>query len=166
MFVRRPVLEHIDISIKKKPEHEIIKWPIIDWRKAYTIFQHMIAILRMFIQSLNQSSVYLKSDWNYSAFFFCERLALWVKFSADEIWKYFSYNEICKYFSYFSQKTGFDISCKMSQFSFFLENRIWSFILNFLLSILFSGKIQKKKKKIYIYIYINLSSAELAQSKC
>ena len=33
------------------------------------------------------------------------RLALWVKFSADDI---------LKYFSYFSQKTGFDISCKLS----------------------------------------------------
>ena len=34
-----------------------------------------------------------------------KRLALWVKFSADDI---------LKYFSYFSQKTGFDISCKLS----------------------------------------------------
>ena len=35
----------------------------------------------------------------------CYRLALWEKFSADDI---------LKYFSYFSKKTGFDISCKLS----------------------------------------------------
>ena len=33
------------------------------------------------------------------------RLALWVKFSAEDI---------LKHFSYCSQKTGFDISCKLS----------------------------------------------------
>ena len=32
-------------------------------------------------------------------------LALWVKFSEDNI---------LKYFCYFAQKTGFDISCKLS----------------------------------------------------
>ena len=38
-------------------------------------------------------------------FLFINRLALWVKFAADDI---------LKYFSYFSQKTGFDISCTLS----------------------------------------------------
>ena len=35
----------------------------------------------------------------------CKCLALWVKFSADDI---------LNYFSYFLKKTGFDISCKLS----------------------------------------------------
>ena len=64
------------------------------------------------------------------------RLALWVNFSADDI---------LKYFSYFSQKTGYDISCKLSpKETICMKCRI-----------LFSGK---NKKNI-----INLSSAENAQ---
>ena len=58
-------------------------------------------------------------------------LTLWVKFSADNI---------LKYFTYFSQKTGFDISCKICMKC----------------QILFSGKNKKNT--------INLSSAENAQS--
>ena len=63
------------------------------------------------------------------------RLALWVKFAADDI---------LKYFSYFSQKTGFDISCKLSKETICMKCQIQ-----------FSGK---NKKNI-----INLSSAENAQ---
>ena len=58
----------------------------------------------------------------------------WVKFSADDN---------VKYFSYFSQKTGFDISCKLSE----------TICMKY--QTLFSGK---KKKNI-----TNLSSAELAK---
>ena len=61
------------------------------------------------------------------------RLALWVKFSADNI---------LKYFSYFSKKTGYDISCKLETICMKCQ-------------ILFFGK---NKKNI-----INLSSAENAQ---
>ena len=64
-----------------------------------------------------------------------ERLALWVKFSAEDI---------LKYFSYFSQKTGFDISCKSPKETICMKCRI-----------LFSVK---NKKNI-----INLLSAENAQ---
>ena len=63
-------------------------------------------------------------------------LAHWIKFSAEEI---------LKYFLYISQKTGFDISCKLSPVETFCMK----------CPILFSGK---KKKNI-----INLSSAENAQ---
>ena len=41
----------------------------------------------------------------FALLFFNALIALWVKFSADDI---------LKYFSYFSQKTGYDISCKLS----------------------------------------------------
>ena len=44
------------------------------------------------------------------------RLAFWITSSADGI---------LKQFSYFSQKTGFEISCK---FLFFPENRIWLYV--------------------------------------
>ena len=64
------------------------------------------------------------------------RLALWVKFSADDI---------LKYFSYFSQKTGFDISCKLSPKKTICMK----------CQILFSGKNKKNN--------IILSSAENAQ---
>ena len=60
---------------------------------------------------------------------------LWVKFSAENI---------LKYISYFSQKTGFDISCKLSP----LETICMK------CQMLFSGKNKKN---------ISLSSAELAQ---
>ena len=63
-------------------------------------------------------------------------LALWVKFSADDI---------LKYFFYFSQKTGYDISCKLSPKETICMK----------CQILFFGK---NKKKI-----INLSSAENVQ---
>ena len=63
-------------------------------------------------------------------------IALWVKFSADDI---------LKYFSYFSQKTGYDISSKLSPKE----------TICLKCQILFSGK---NKKNI-----INLSSAENAQ---
>ena len=59
-------------------------------------------------------------------------LALWVKFSADDI-------EI------FSQKNGFDISCKASQMETICMKCL----------VLFSGKKNKKN--------INLPSAELVQ---
>ena len=55
-------------------------------------------------------------------------LALWVKFSADDI---------LKYFSYFSQKTGLDISCKLSP----LETICMK------CHILFSGKYKKNISK-------------------
>ena len=79
------------------------------------------------------------------------RLALWVKFSADGI---------LKYFSYFSQKTGFDISCKLSPF---FQKTGYDILCKLSpketicmkCQILFSGK---NKKNI-----INLSSAENAQ---
>ena len=61
---------------------------------------------------------------------------LWVKFSADDI---------LKYFPYFSQKTGFDISCKLSPME----------TICIKCKILLSGK---KKKNI-----TNLLSAENAQ---
>ena len=67
--------------------------------------------------------------------FNCLTLALWVKFSADDI---------LKYFSYFSQKTGFDISCKLSPYETICMK----------CSTLFSGK---NKKNI-----INLPSTENA----
>ena len=63
-------------------------------------------------------------------------MALWVKFSADNI---------LKHFSNFSQNTGFDISCKLS----LMETICMK------CQILFS---EKNKKNI-----INLSSAELAK---
>ena len=63
------------------------------------------------------------------------RLALWVKYSADDILKYFS------------QKTGFDISCKLSPME----------VICMKCQILFSGK---NKKTITI---TSLSSAEIAQ---
>ena len=66
-----------------------------------------------------------------------KRLALWLKFSANNILKYF--------FSYFSWKTGFDVSCKLSP-----KETICMKCQN-----LFSGK---NKKNI-----INLLAAELAQ---
>ena len=62
--------------------------------------------------------------------------ALWVKFSADDI---------LKYFSYFPQKTGYDISCKLSPKETICMK----------CQILFS---EKNKKNI-----INLSSAKNAQ---
>ena len=64
------------------------------------------------------------------------RLAFWVKFSADDI---------LKYFSFFPQKTGFDISCKLSP----LETICME------CQILFPWK---NKKNVN-----NLSSAELAK---
>ena len=64
-----------------------------------------------------------------------ECLELWVKFSDDTL----------KYVSYFSEKTGFDISCKLSPIETFCMK----------CPILFSGK---NKKTINI-----LSYAELAQ---
>ena len=60
--------------------------------------------------------------------------------------KMFSADDILKCFSYFSQKTGFDISCKLS----LIETICMKY------QILFYGK---NKKNI-----INLSSAELAPS--
>ena len=67
----------------------------------------------------------------------CDMLSInWVKFSAENI---------LKYISYFSQKTGFDISCKLSP----LETICMK------CQMLFSGK---NKKNIF-----SLSSAELAQ---
>ena len=89
-----------------------------------------------------------------------QRLALWVKFSADDILKYFSYfsqetdfdisckfsaDDILKYFSYFSQETDFDISCKLSPMETICMK----------CHILFSGK---NKNNI-----TNLLSAEYAQ---
>ena len=59
--------------------------------------------------------------------------------------KMFSADDLLKYFSYFSQKTGFDISCKLS----LIETICMKY------QILFYGE---NKKNI-----INLSSAELAQ---
>ena len=69
---------------------------------------------------------------------FCnvQRLALWVILSADDI---------LKYVSYFSQKTGFDISCKLPS----VETICMKY------QILFS---RNNKKNI-----ISLSSAQLAQ---
>ena len=84
---------------------------------------HGFSLLRAFYYSLLYLDVTL-------------RLALWVKFSADDI---------LKYFSYFSQKTGFDISCKLS-----LKETICMKC-----QILFSGKNKKNN--------IILSSAENAQ---
>ena len=57
-----------------------------------------------------------------------------------------SADDFLKYFSYFSQKTGFDISCKLSPMEIFYMK----------CQILFFGK---NKKNV-----INLSSAELAKT--
>ena len=90
-----------------------------------------------------------------------QRLAFWVKFSADCI---------SKYFSYFSQKTRFDISCKLSPTGFDisckLSKKTW-FDISCKLSpleticmkcqILFSGKNKKNTN--------NLSSAHLVQQR-
>ena len=56
-----------------------------------------------------------------------------------------------KYFSYFSQKTGSDISCKLSPVELSYP--------------VFLGKYKKKKKKKKKKKITNLSSAELAQKK-
>ena len=72
----------------------------------------------------------------YIAFRVPVSLACWIQFSAHDIMKYF--------FSYFPQKTGFDISCKLSPVETVCMKH----------QILISGKNRKN---------INLLSAELAQ---
>ena len=71
---------------------------------------------------LIQCMIILQQISSSDHFYLC--LALWVKFSADNI---------LKYFFYFSQKTRFDISCKLSP----KETICMTF------QVLFSGKIRK-----------------------
>ena len=56
-------------------------------------------------QDMLQNIILFHNKWNGIIMIVFSCLVLWVKFSADAIQKYFSY---------FSQKTGFDISCKLS----------------------------------------------------
>ena len=96
---------------------------------AMALFSRMMLYTKIPPCSWHKQNWYIQSNPLY-------RLALWVKFSADNI---------LKYFSYFSQKTGYDISCKLSPKETICMK----------CQILFSGK---NKKNI-----INLSSAENAK---
>ena len=87
-------------------------------------------------QSTTKTSDELARPWLASLCSKALCLALWVKFSADNI---------LKYFIHFPQKTRLDISCKLSP----METICMKF------QILFTGKHKKK--------FTNLSSAELAQ---
>ena len=53
----------------------------------------------------------------------CTECLLWVNISADDI---------VKYFSYYSQKSGFDSSCKLSQSSYFSQKTGFDISCNFI----------------------------------
>ena len=102
-FWNRPQCKKVLVELESK-------WGVIkvvslgaDCRKTYHLcpfplpeFGHVHHFLRMFERHHKKNSKQCTRES------YC--LVFWVKFSA---------NDILKYFSYFSQKTGFDIACKV-----------------------------------------------------